>query len=275
MTPSVARKTRVGIVGWNYPEWRGLMLPADAKPPTFLEHYAKLFPAVEVASSFYRAPDEESTAKWAAQTPPGFVFSLKVPDWITKAPGDERASEGLASFVKKLSPLREAKKLGMLVAQFPATFRFEKREADLRKLVAALPPGARWAIELRHASWWRDETYRLLSDAGVTLVWSSIESGRTPPVVTSDALYLRLFGDRELQPPYDRKRRDKREELAHWAARIQDEGGSAKSVDVLVSKFLEGYAPGSAATMCDLLGVPAPDVGAREGRKASKQKTLD
>lgn len=270
-------RERVGIIGWNYPEWRDTVYPAGMKPTEFLRAYAKLFPIVEVASSFYRAPDAETVAGWAEATPPGFELSLKVPDWIVKKPGDPAAAEGLASFAARLAPLKEERKLGALVAQFPATFKREKREADLRKLVAAMPKGRRWAVELRHDSWWHPDTYSTLSDAGVTLVWSSVEAGRTPPVVTSDSLYLRLFLDRELQPPYGKKRRDKTDEIRYWADRIRDEGKPAKRVDVMMSKFLEGYAPGSAATMCGLLGLPAPDLGPKAAvpEKGPRQTTLD
>lgn len=255
----MAKLERVGIIGWNYPEWRAAgAYPRGAKKEDFLALYARTWPTVEVASSFYRAPPPQTIAEWDAQTPPGFVLSLKVPDWIVKKPADEDAREGLRSFVAKLAPLAGAKKLGALVAQFAPTFRRDKREADLRAFVAALPKGPRWAIELRHASWWHEDTYKLLSDARVTLVWSALESGRTPPVVTSDALYLRLFLDRELQPPYGTKRRDNAPEMEYWAARLRDEGASASAADVMLSKFLEGYAPGSAATMRRLLGQPEP-----------------
>ena len=270
-------RVRVGIIGWNYPEWKGTVYAPGTKPADFLREYAKLFPVVEVASSFYRAPDEATVARWVADTPPGFEMSLKVPDWIVKRPADPAAAAGLASFVERLAPLRDERKLGALVAQFPATFKREKREDDLRKLVATLPKGPRWAVELRDASWWHPDTYRMMEDAGVALAWSSVEAGRTPPVVTSDALYLRLFLDRELEPPYGKKRRDRSDEMRYWADRIRDEGKSVRRVDVMMSKFLEGYAPGSAATMCGMLGLPAPDLGPKREApaKGPRQTTLD
>jgi uncharacterized protein YecE (DUF72 family) len=183
---------------------------------------------------------------------------MKLPEWMTKKPSEPGVADGLARFAERVAPL--GKKQGAIVAQFPGFFRRDKRAAELAAFVAALPKGPQWAIELRHASWWHEDTYKLLSDANVTLVWSTLESGRTPPVVTSDSLYLRLFGDRELQPPYGTKRRDKTEELQYWAERVRDEGASATRADILISKYLEGFAPGSAATLCAMLGLPVPDV---------------
>lgn len=268
-------RIRVGIIGWNYPEWRGLAYPSDARPATFLHDYARLFPTVEVSASYYRTPDAETLAAWARETPDGFVFSLKVPAWITKRPDDEENRGKLAWFLERLSPLRKAGKLGTLVAQFPPFFRHDTRAPALRRFLAMLPEEERWAIELRHPSWWREETYDALRAAGATLVWNVVESGRAPPVVTTDALYLRLFGDHALPRPYDSRRRDAQDELGYWVERIRDEGRRARRVDVLVSKYLEGYAPGSAATLCEMLGLPEPRIGDARGRQEARQTTLE
>lgn len=265
---------RVGVIGWNYPEWRGLAYPPDAKADDLLPAYARLFPVVEVAASYYRAPDVDTLEAWARATPEGFTFSFKVPDWITRTPDEEGGERKIQWFVERVEPIRRAGKLGALVAQFPPFFRREKKADALRTFVERLPPGHEWAVELRHASWWHEDTYRLLRDAGVTLVWNAIESGRAPPVATTDRLYLRLFGDRSLEKPWDRKRRDAADELSYWVERIRDEGRKARQVDVLVSKYLEGYAPGSVATMCEMLGIREPDVGDRRGRHEARQTTL-
>lgn len=257
MAPTV----HVGVIGWNYPEWRGLVYPKDAAPASFLEHYAKRFPIVEVAASHYKLPTLDEAREWAAKTPDDFRFALKIPDWITKKTGPDLDST-LQLLLDRIEPLREAEKVVGLVAQFSPTFRREKKADTLRDFVAALPPGEPWAIELRHNSWWVDETYRLLEDAGVALVWSSVESGKTPPVVTSDRIYARLFRDHSLEGPYDHKQRDAKGELEEWAEKIRAVASDVKRVDVFVSKYLEGYAPGTVATLCEMLGVEVPKVGA-------------
>lgn len=266
-------RIRIGTIGWNYPEWRGNLYAAKAKPADFLAQYADHFPIVEAASSYYGMPKTASVETWAAKTPDDFEVSLKVPDWILKKdPRDADVARALGVLLEHLEPLKAAGKLGALVAQFPPGFRFEKRHDDLAAFVAALPAGPRWAIELRDASWWRDETYRLLQGSGVTLVWSALAGGfRTPPVATTPALYLRLFGDRELEPPHDAKRRDAGAELAAWAERIAKALPEAERVDVLVSKYLEGYAPGTARTVAEMLDVP---LRARPDGPRVRQTTL-
>ena len=252
-------RIRIGVIGWAYPEWRGLVYASHAKPAEFLEQYAMRFPIVEAASAMYGMPKTEAVAKWAAQTPPDFEVSLKVPEWILKKdPADPDLARALDVLLAHLAPLRDAGKLGTLVAQFGPRFAREKSAARLDAFVRALPQGPRWAVELRHASWWDASTYRMLEDAEVTLVWSALADGfRTPPVATTRSLYLRLFGDRALPPPYSEKRRDARDELALWAERIRRAAPAVERVDVLVSKFLEGYAPASVASLEEMLGVEA------------------
>ena len=248
-------RIRIGIIGWNYPEWKGLVYPEHTRPGDMLARYAERFPIGEAASTAYGMPKPDATKAWAETTPDGFRLSMKVPDWILKRSGADLA-QGFEAFLARIEPLRAAGRLGTLVAQFHPSFARAKNEDRLAAFVRALPDGYGWAVELRHASWWDEGTYDLLSGANVTLVWSELGHLRTPAVVTSDALYLRLFGDRELPPPYDTKRRDATALLAEWAERVREAAPRVERVDILVSKFLEGYAPGSAETLSQLLDAP-------------------
>jgi uncharacterized protein YecE (DUF72 family) len=40
------------------------------------------FDTVEVDSTFYRCPTVEAVRNWGLKTPPGFIFSLKIPRTI-------------------------------------------------------------------------------------------------------------------------------------------------------------------------------------------------
>src|SRR5688572_22872303 len=79
---------RIGTSGWSYPTgpgtWNGLFYPATrskrAGTADFdeLRYYAEHFDTVEVNTTFYGQPRAEITRGWAARTPPGFDFSLKL-----------------------------------------------------------------------------------------------------------------------------------------------------------------------------------------------------
>jgi len=70
----------VGCAGWSLPreQW-----PAFAAEGTHLQRYASRFNAVEINSSFYRPHLPKTYARWAQSVPPGFRFSVKVPQRIT------------------------------------------------------------------------------------------------------------------------------------------------------------------------------------------------
>src|SRR3989442_14728275 len=74
---------RVGTSGWNYPSgkgtWNGVFYPKP-RPKGFdeLAFYASHFDTVEVNSTFYGQPRAEVSRQWAARTPAGFEFSVKL-----------------------------------------------------------------------------------------------------------------------------------------------------------------------------------------------------
>jgi uncharacterized protein YecE (DUF72 family) len=65
---------RIGTAGWSFP--RTLEdFPAEG---TGLERYAAVFNGVEINSSFYRPHQRKTYERWAASTPAGFRFAVKV-----------------------------------------------------------------------------------------------------------------------------------------------------------------------------------------------------
>src|SRR5215469_17079600 len=76
---------RIGTSGWNYPSgrgtWNGIFYPPSrgrAKGFDELSFYAEHFDTVEVNSTFYGQPRADVCRKWAARTPTGFEFSVKL-----------------------------------------------------------------------------------------------------------------------------------------------------------------------------------------------------
>src|SRR4051794_3091964 len=51
-----------------------------------LGYYATRFPLVEVDSTYYSPPAEQTAALWVARTPPGFVFNIKAFSLLTGHP---------------------------------------------------------------------------------------------------------------------------------------------------------------------------------------------
>ena len=190
-----AADIRIGTSGWSYPSgkgsWNGIFYPAPARrrprgAPKFdeLSFYAEHFNTVEVNSSFYRIPAPETARQWAERTPRDFEFSLKLyqkfthPEMFVKATGSDPADLGqrdVDEFKAAIDPLADARKLGALLAQFPASF---KNEPDARAYLEWLLKRFQdypVAIELRHRSWSdaREETLSLLKHFGAA--WAQID----------------------------------------------------------------------------------------------------
>src|SRR5262249_7601555 len=94
----------VGASGWSYPSWRGGFYPAGADPKTFLSFYAERFDTVELNTTGYRLPAEDQFARWAAQTPDGFTFAVKMP--LTRLDRVGTFVERMCALGDRLGPLR-------------------------------------------------------------------------------------------------------------------------------------------------------------------------
>ena len=68
----------------------------------------------------------------------------------------------------------------------------------MEALIPILDPDFRYAIEVRHKSWFDRSVYKLLSENDICLAWSQLDTIQTPPELTSDFIYLRFIGDRSI-----------------------------------------------------------------------------
>ena len=155
----------LGCAGWSvasgHPDFSRL-------EGTVLERYAHRFSAVEVNSSFYRPHRHSTYVRWAASTPHGFRFSVKVPKAITHTARLRDTQEGLSTFVEQVNGLGE--KLGCLLVQLPPSLAFEVEVArhffaDLRGLTTV-----RTVCEPRHPSWFTEKAEALLTEYRVSRV---------------------------------------------------------------------------------------------------------
>ncbi len=73
-------KVWIGCAGWTLPRDCLGELPG---PGTHLERYGRVYPAVELNTTFYRPHRPETFERWAASVPAGFRFSLKTPRAVT------------------------------------------------------------------------------------------------------------------------------------------------------------------------------------------------
>jgi uncharacterized protein YecE (DUF72 family) len=157
-------------------------------------------------------PTKDLLLKWRERVPAGFSFVLKAPQRITH----QRRLKGAEADVQHFLSVSEALAglLGPLLFQLPP---FLKKDAPrLRDFLGLLPKGQKAAFEFRHESWFDDEIYGALADAGAALCHADTEESTSVEIhSTSPWGYLRLR-----RPDYDDSA------LKEWSRRIQAEGWS-------------------------------------------------
>ena len=92
-------EVRIGCSGWNYQHWRnGVFYPPRLPASKWLQFYAEHFDTVEVNATFYRLPRPSAVANWVAQTPPNFVFAIKMSRYVTHIKRLTGVNESLRRF---------------------------------------------------------------------------------------------------------------------------------------------------------------------------------
>jgi uncharacterized protein YecE (DUF72 family) len=215
--------TRIGISGWVYPPWRGGFYPKGVKQKDELAYAAKQVPIIEINGSFYSLQKPASFAKWYAETPADFVFSVKGPKYITHERRLKECETPLANFLASgVFNLRD--KLGPILWQLPPNLKYDRdrianflkllphdtqKAAELARNHSEWMKGERSQLEidasrpLRHAMEVRNETFKdasfaeLLREHNVALVVAETGDKDWPEFLepTADFVYMRLHGD--------------------------------------------------------------------------------
>ena len=254
-------RIRVGCTGWSYEDWRGGFYPAQCDPGEFLERYVRVFNTAEIDSTFYHTPDPSRAQRWATTAPDGFEFCPKLPRTITHEGPIGEAPEALRRFERGIRPLRDAGRLGPIVAQFPPSFRYPEGAERLRLVLEGIPAPQPLAVELRHRSWWADAALGPLEGRRAALVWSVRPGARAPLRATGEFLYVRFVGDRALTE-FDRIQRDGRAEMESLRDQLLREGFDSLRVYALVNNHYMGFGPGTAQILREVLGLPPLDLTA-------------
>ena len=232
----------VGISGWRYPPWRGVFYPPGLAQRRELEFASSRLSSIEINGTFYSLQRPESFAAWYAQTPPGFVFSVKGPRFVTHmkklrdvdAPLANFFASGVLALREKLGPVLwqlppslgyDAERLADFFARLPRSTgeaawlarRHDERVAGRALVEADADRPLRHALEVRHRSFTAAAFLDVLREHHVAVVVADT-AGKWPLLrhVTADFAYVRLHGDIEL---YTSGYSD--EALDTWAATLR------------------------------------------------------
>ena len=157
---------------------------------------------------------------WYKRSTHNFRFTAKFPKIITHDKRLKDVGKELEQFFKVIGPL-SGKTLTLLIQLPPSLQIFEGLER-LREIVPELDTRFRYAVEIRHRSWFQDLAYNFFVNNDICMVWSQLAEIQTPPIATTDFLYLRFIGDRSIQEKdFGRIQIDRVLEMQKWAENIK------------------------------------------------------
>jgi uncharacterized protein YecE (DUF72 family) len=244
----------VGTSGWSYKEWVG---PFYEKKTGMFSHYKKYFDTTEINSTFYSYPSEGMIMGLLRNAPPGFVFSAKLPKLITHDKWlnpDEDIENDTHRFLGLMRPLAEH--LGPILIQLRPKFNFEDHIGDLETYLDFIPKNYEWAIEFRHESWLREETFDVLRKYNVA--YAVVDEPLLPPEVhtTADFSYIRWHGHGE-RLWYDYNYSE--EQLENWVPKVKDITSSVRRTYGYFNNHFNANAVKNAVEMLELLGQATPE----------------
>lgn len=225
-----------GPAGFQYPDWKGIVYPADVKKRYGheLRYIARYFDCCEINTSFYGPLKPASAKTWcdyAAEVNPGFQFTAKLTQVFTHAPNAKSTSSSVETirYTQKdvdearagFEPLASAGRLGAVILQFPISFKFRQKEGaeplygnwdhvlDVLNLFRDYP----LAVEFRDASW--DDGWVIKELAQRSVAFCNVDQPRLgnsldgTQYVTAPFAYIRLHG-RNYKKWFNSRNRDER-----------------------------------------------------------------
>jgi uncharacterized protein YecE (DUF72 family) len=253
-------KFYIGCSGWSYSAWKGPFYPPNLESSEWLKYYSQIFDYVEVDSSFYRIPNQFMVKNWLKKTPDNFRFTAKFPKVITHDKHLVDIDKEVEVFLNNIEPLHE-KTLALLI-QLPPSMEIMSGLEGLRQLVPLLDKGFRYAVEVRNLSWFQDLAYNFFADNNVCMVWSQLAGMRTPPIVTTDFLYVRFIGDRSIdEKDFGKIQKDRVSEMRKWARRVkrvEKERGKEEEISlamIAANNHYAGFGPGTVNIFRKMVGL--------------------
>jgi uncharacterized protein YecE (DUF72 family) len=184
---------------------------------------------------------------WDRKTPADFRFTAKFPKVITHDKKFTNVEKELSLFYNAMKPLKE--KLLALLIQFPPYVKIIEGLEALKQYDFFFDESFRYAVEVRHPSWFSDLAYNFFLNNNICMVWNQLDRIQSPPIVTSDFVYLRLIGDRSInENEFGEIQKNREQEMKYWGHKFKAVQENEKDVKAGIVAANNHYAGFGAAT---------------------------
>lgn len=253
-----AATIRVGVAGWDYKDWRGIVYP-QPRPRGFdpLPYLAGFLDCIEINTTFYRPPRPSVAERWAERVADtrDFRFSAKLWQRFTHDRETAWKKKEVRDTRNGFAPLLEAGRLSTLLAQFPWSFKNDETNREWIEDVHAAFDAFPLVIEVRHASWNVPEFFEWLVEHGIGFVNIDqpqfSKSIKPSAVGTARTGYIRVHGRNYSDWFRKDAGRDARydylyepDQLKPWAKRAKQlaREDDVEEVDVVFNNHYKGQA---------------------------------
>lgn len=216
---------RAGIGGWNFKPWEGSFYPDKLAKTKQLHYASRQLSTIEINGTYYRGQTPQTFAKWAADVPDGFVFSVKGNRFVTNKKKLAEAAESMKKFFDSgVSELGES--LGPIIWQFAPTKKFDPDDFEaFLKLLPETDGGLRLrhVLEVRNPTFVVPEFPALVRKYQMAICYAHHHTYPQIADITADFVYARLQkGEDSIPTAYEPV------DLDGWAgrARAWSRGGS-------------------------------------------------
>ncbi|WP_257349540.1 DUF72 domain-containing protein [Pseudalkalibacillus decolorationis] len=274
----------IGLTGWGDHD---TLYPADIRPSEKLQTYSSFFPTVEIDSSFYAVQPVKNYEKWVRETPGRFSFVVKAYQGMT---GHSRGEIPFSSeeemfrlYKESIKPLQDAKKLKMILFQYPPWFDCKRENVEHLRKTRERMMDFPVALEFRHQSWFhpdfREKTLSFMEKENwIHSICDEPQagSGSVPTVLVPthpDQTLIRFHGrnthgwQKKGNPNWRDVRylyRYSHDELVEWKEKLQQLNQPGHEVTVLFNNNSGGDAADNARQMVELLGIEYEGLAPRQ-----------
>ena len=249
---------RVGVAGWDYPDWKGVLYPGR-KPRGFdpVRFLARYVDVIEINSTFYYPARAEVAARWARRVEdlPNFSYTAKLWRRFTHDRKTVWTQDDVKAVTAGFDELHSAQLLDAVLIQFPWSFKNEDANREWLDDVIDTFQNYPLVVEVRHASWNVADFYEWLTERGVGFVNVDqplfSKSIKPSAVTTNHTGYVRVHGRNYRDWFRQGAGRDARynylyepRELRTWAERTEEiaDDPTANKVDVVFNNHYKAQA---------------------------------
>ena len=279
----MAGKIKVGVAGFSYKEWEGIVYPASFKSAARLETISRFIDLVEINSSFYGPIKPNAAREWckAVANSRAFVFTAKLFRAFTHSPMAVMEStsaktirfsgDDVADTKSGFDAIRDKGRLGAVLAQFPISFKNTPENRSHIEWIAGEFREYPLVLEIRHATWNQPDVLRWLAELNIglcnidqPLLGKAIRPGAE---ATSPLGYIRLHGrnykewfseNTNARDRYDYLYTEK--ELAPWKEHAEEIAAKTEQTFVVLNNHNNARAVVNALEFLHLLGNPVVNV---------------